>query len=318
MNQPSKLADMRSPLPSSTGDTQISPSLFTGSNNVTLVETVSAERLIARWQTEYQIDIRQELRGVSEILRYRCNDTGVSYFSPRQIAGSDWLYEQLQQIPWYYQEDKWEYRVARRELRQCKSVFEVGCGTGAFLKILKIDGHDASGTELNQQAAAQARHAGLDVSVQPLGTVSKKFDAVCCFQVLEHVVDPASLIRGMAELTKSGGKIVFAVPNSDGFVNLGYDLLQYPPHHMSWWTAGNFRSMSSLFPIRLEKVVVEPLAEEHIEIYLKWNMWYLRERSGYYYWILNGKLIPIYRRLLKAGLRRFLTGHSLYAQFERL
>jgi 2-polyprenyl-3-methyl-5-hydroxy-6-metoxy-1,4-benzoquinol methylase len=322
MNYRSDPAGTRHSIASQGDQTHVARSLLSGSDNVTLIETVSAEKLITCWQTEFQIDITKELNGVPEIFKYRCNDTGLSYFSPKNIAGSDWFYEQLELIPWYYQKDKWEYRIARHELRQCESVFEVGCGTGEFLKILGEDAHDVAGIELNGRAAALARQADLNVSDESLdqvGTIHKEeFDAVCSFQVLEHVSDPASFIRTMIGLVKPGGRLVFAVPNSGGFEGLGYDLLQNPPHHMSWWTADCFRSLPSLFPIGLEKILAEPLAREHIENYLLWHIRHLRERSRHYRWIFNWITLRIYRRFLMAGLRRFCTGHALYAQFVKL
>jgi SAM-dependent methyltransferase len=155
--------------------------------------------LIGSWQSEFQIDITNELQGLSNILQYRCNDTGLICFTPGTVAGSQWLYEQLQLVPWYYQKDRWEHRIARRELQQCKSVFEAGCGTGEFLKILREDAHDVAGVELNLNAAAHARQAGLNVWDGLLDQVSathkEEFDAVCSFQVLEHVPDPASFIQ---------------------------------------------------------------------------------------------------------------------------
>jgi len=211
---------------------------LTGSDNVTLIERVPSERLIARWQSCFSIDITDELPNVPEILKYRCNDTGLIYFTPLHAAGSERLYGQPQLIPWYYQKDKWEYRIASLELRRCRSIFEVGCGTGEFRKIAGRDGHEVIGTELNSRAAAQARDAGLNVIEQPLSQLcaihKESFDAVCGFQVLEHVSDPASFTRAALEVVRPGGRLALAVPNSTGCVGLGYDLLQYSPHHMSW------------------------------------------------------------------------------------
>lgn len=294
----------------------------TGSENVTLLETIPAERLIAWWQSEFSIDVTNQFHEVFNIWKSRCNDSGLIYFGPDTVVGIESLYQQLQRFPWYYQDDKWEYQIARRNLRWSKSVFEFGCGTGRFLHLLAHDGHEVAGVELNKCAAAQAREAGLNVFEESAAEVNGKlkgpFDAVCGFQVLEHVSNPGNFIRGAIKLAKRGGKLLFVVPNSAGFEGLGYDLLQYPPHHMSWWTPNCFRALQEFFPLRLEKLVSEPLAPSHIDSYLAWNARYWCERSSSYRLIFNRMTLPIYRRCLSRGLRRFSTGHALYAEFTRL
>jgi 2-polyprenyl-3-methyl-5-hydroxy-6-metoxy-1,4-benzoquinol methylase len=297
-------------------------SLLTGSDNISLIERIPSQRLITSWLSELSIDIRDELHSVPEIRKYRCNDTGLMFFTPPHAAGSEWLYQQLQMIPWYYQRDRWEYGIACRELRRCRSIFEVGCGTGEFLKIARRDGHEVAGTELNSRAAAQAREAGLNVTEQPLGQLcamnKEAFDAVCAFQVLEHVADPATFIETALKIVRPGGRMAFAVPNSAGYVGLGYDLLQNPPHHMSWWTVACFRSLSNLFPIRIERIIVEPLARINVQNYLEWYMRSARQRSPRYSWIFSQKALRVYRKCLSTVLGRLCTGHSLYAQFVKV
>jgi SAM-dependent methyltransferase len=272
----------------------------TGSENVTLLGTIPAAQLIAWWQSEFSIDITNQFHEIFNIWKYRCNDSELIYFRPDSVAGLDSLYQQLQKISWYYQNDKWEYGIARRDLRWSKSVFEFGCGTGGFLRLLAHDGHEVAGVELNKRAAAQARAAGLNVSGESAAELNSK------------------LKEASIKLVKRGGKLLFAVPNSAGFEGLGYDLLQYPPHHMSWWTPNCFRALQRFFPLRLEKLLKEPLARAHIDSYLAWNARYWRQRSSSYRLIFNRMTLPVYRRCLSSGLRRFSTGHALYAEFTRL
>lgn len=101
---------------------------LTGSENTALFETIPVERLIAWWQSEFSIDVAKQFHEVFNIWKYRCNDSGLICFGPDSVASIDGLYQQLQRLPWYYQNDKWEY--ARRDLRRSKSVFDFGCWHG--------------------------------------------------------------------------------------------------------------------------------------------------------------------------------------------
>jgi len=296
-------------------------SVLTGSGNVTLLEEIPAARLIASYRKEYAIDVAGGFAGVDTVSRYRCNDTGLAFFTPAAIAAAGEFYEHLQQLPFYYRAEKWEYPLACAGLRGSAAVLEVGCGAGHFLKFARRNGLPVQGIELNAQAAAQAAAAGLDVSNQSLDGLrraGRRFDAICAFHVLEHVPDPGAFIRDIVSLTRAGGKIVFAVPNSAGYEGLGYDLLQYPPHHMSLWTPTVFRALPSLYPVRLDKLVCERLAGDHVRDYVAWNVRDFRRHSPRFRWVLNRVTIPVIRWLLRAGLRKICTGHAVYVQFTKI
>ena len=226
-----------------------------------------------------------------------------------------------QKISVYYESDRWEHRIARRELRRCKSVCELGCGTGVFLPSLVRYGHEVAGVELNPLAAAQAREVGLNVleSRAQSPTVNSKehlmryVPSKCWNKCPTQQASSEQRLK----LVKRRGKLIFAVPNADGL--RGSAPISFNIHRtMCRGGRAIVSELGDLFPLRLEKVLSEPLARDHIDIYLAWNARHLRQRSGSYRLIFNRVTIPIYRRLLSRGLRRFSTGHALYAQFTCL
>ena len=102
----------------------ISP--ITGKNDVTLLETIDTKKLADAWHKQFGISITDEIKGCQELRLYRCNHTGLKYFEPKFIAGSNKLYEKLQGLDWYYMPDKWEHYLALRFLKAGMRILEIG------------------------------------------------------------------------------------------------------------------------------------------------------------------------------------------------
>lgn len=102
------------------------------------------------------------------------------------------------------------------------TLLDVGCGSGAFLARMRDAGYAVQGLEVDAEAVAAARAAGLSVAHGTLddgvleltgGAGPRHFDVVTAWHVLEHVHEPVSFLRRAAAHLKPGGRLVVATPN---------------------------------------------------------------------------------------------------------
>jgi SAM-dependent methyltransferase len=96
------------------------------------------------------------------------------------------------------------------------AVFEMGCGNGLMLQMLRRRGWRTVGSERTEAAARIARETrGLVVVSGGLDAIdpSARFHLILLNQVLEHLADPAETLGKLAAMLKPGGKLIIGVPN---------------------------------------------------------------------------------------------------------
>ncbi len=104
-----------------------------------------------------------------------------------------------------------------------KRVLDVGCGGGILSESMFFKGADVTGVDLGEKALNVAKLHQLEsgakvdyqyISVEALASQQpKSFDVVTCMEMLEHVPDPASIIKACATLVKPGGAVFFSTIN---------------------------------------------------------------------------------------------------------
>jgi SAM-dependent methyltransferase len=95
------------------------------------------------------------------------------------------------------------------------TVLDVGCSDGQFGGLLRRQGHRVTGVDLVKHHGVGER---LDEFVEadvsnglPAGTAS--YDVIIAGDILEHVVDPATLLKDIRDHLAPGGEILVSVPN---------------------------------------------------------------------------------------------------------
>ena len=105
-----------------------------------------------------------------------------------------------------------------------RRVLDVGCGGGILADAMARRGAQVLGIDLAAKplkvAQLHALEAGTqgveyrEVAAEALAQeMPSAFDVVTCMEMLEHVPDPAAIVRACAQLVKPGGAIFFSTIN---------------------------------------------------------------------------------------------------------
>lgn len=129
-----------------------------------------------------------------------------------------------------------------KRLSSGSRALDIGCGTGEFIQYLKKNGFDPVGIEPSADAAIIAGSKNLEVynlNVEDFPSrckskTSDTFDIVTLINVLEHVPDPANIVKIVKKILNPGGIVCIRVPND-------FNALQIPAKKQlgkkEWWVA---------------------------------------------------------------------------------
>ncbi|MDH5444547.1 MAG: bifunctional 2-polyprenyl-6-hydroxyphenol methylase/3-demethylubiquinol 3-O-methyltransferase UbiG [Gammaproteobacteria bacterium] len=113
--------------------------------------------------------------------------------------------------------------IDRRVGLKDKIVADVGCGGGILSESMAQRGAVVTGIDMGKAPLSVAQlhklESGVEVDYRQ-GTAEElaaekpeQFDVVTCLEMLEHVPDPASVIKACADLVKPGGHVFFSTIN---------------------------------------------------------------------------------------------------------
>jgi SAM-dependent methyltransferase len=147
------------------------------------------------------------------------------------------------------------HRVLLRKIAELSptSFLDAGCGEGfvADLLLRQLPGLQLTGFDFNPEAVAVAQTKVQNATFQTASIFEipfpdRSFDVVGCFEVLEHLPDPAAALRELARV--SSRAVVLSVPHEPYFclanVARGKNLKVRPrgsdPDHRNFWTRRAF------------------------------------------------------------------------------
>jgi len=104
-----------------------------------------------------------------------------------------------------------------------KHVIDIGCGGGILSESMARKGATVTGIDLGEKALKVADLHSLESGVpvrykliaaeEMAAQEAGQYDVVTCMEMLEHVPDPAAIVRACAALVKPGGQVFFSTLN---------------------------------------------------------------------------------------------------------
>jgi 2-polyprenyl-3-methyl-5-hydroxy-6-metoxy-1,4-benzoquinol methylase len=285
--------------------------------NAEPIEEFSSKVIVDLYQQSLKLDVRRYFDGVDKVLLCRCQDTLYRFYYP-SISGDESFYSDLQSTGSYYRDWNWENSVAAGYLSPNCALLEVGCGTGSFLERVKSRCASVSAIEYNPGLIEIVKNKGILICNESIQEHAKshegKYDVICAFQVLEHVPEVNSFIKGTLSCLKKGGNLIFSVPNSNPYLfrHDKYHVLNLPPHHVGLWDKTALANLSNVFDMEVEAVRVEPLYAMKHQLSI---IGHHRQNEAL---IKTAELIPIFvEKIMKRTVGRFFQGRNLVGVFTK-
>lgn len=110
------------------------------------------------------------------------------------------------------------FRDVTRHFRPTDRLLDVGCGTAWLAEHFA----DYVGVDGSEDAVNAAREHGREALVHrvedPLPFPDASFDAVVAKDLLEHVLDPAAVVREIGRVLRPGGRVFASAPDAQRWV----------------------------------------------------------------------------------------------------
>ncbi|MFT7667378.1 MAG: 2-polyprenyl-3-methyl-5-hydroxy-6-metoxy-1,4-benzoquinol methylase [Planctomycetota bacterium] len=165
-----------------------------------------------------------------------CLDCGLTYVSPQlapealinEVYGADYWSSENPRTHGYgdYRGDQdlirktFERRwsALQRFFPEPGRALDVGCATGSFLQLLRMQGWEVTGLEPSLPIALCAREqlgaeVVLNLTLEAAKLPEKSFDIVTLWDVLEHLPDPKAALIKVRRMLRPSGRLVIETQN---------------------------------------------------------------------------------------------------------
>jgi SAM-dependent methyltransferase len=259
------------------------PCPITGEPGAELIQTVRAGFLARLWEIEFKADARPSFKGVEEFELWRSR-TGLMYFAPA-LEGDEGFYRAFYGFlgPKLFSPKaslREEFRLAATYIGAGSRVLDVGCGHGGFRLAVPHAEYLGLDPFFAGDGVDWARCESLS---DHLASYNCAYDAVCAFEVLEHVEQPARMFGQMVQAVKPGGLVIAGVPHApSAATRIPNFLINAPPHHLSWWSEKALETLAMREELSVEAIHVIGWSDLESIIYWIERCSFLRCKDAYF------------------------------------
>jgi 2-polyprenyl-3-methyl-5-hydroxy-6-metoxy-1,4-benzoquinol methylase len=218
---------------------------------------------------------------------YECSNCGLVFLS--RSALPEGFYEQSGMHSGDPQPiDKWLRDTDRDDARRFRylseaminrDVLDFGCGAGGFLLKARTRARHVAGIELEARLQPHFQAAGVEVfrDIDELPS-DQYFDLITAFHVVEHLEDPAGMLRQLASRLREGGKIIIELPSSTDALLTLYENVLFS--EFTYWSCHLFLFNAANLPLLVHKAGLKLEYLKQIQRY---------PLSNHLHWLAKGK-----------------------------
>jgi 2-polyprenyl-3-methyl-5-hydroxy-6-metoxy-1,4-benzoquinol methylase len=176
--------------------------------------------------------------------------------------------------------DDWRrYKMLEQKIIN-KSILDIGCGSGGFLKYSQLCTPYVAGVEIEERMISHlSHHSSINIYSSIEQIPSKEiYDFITMFHVLEHIQDPELFLSKIKCHMRENTKLIIEVPNVDDALISLYNNLSFKKHY--FWSCHLI-----LYNNITLKGVIEKSGNFKVEKTMQIQRYPL---ANHIYWILKG------------------------------
>jgi len=204
--------------------------------------------------------------------------------------------------------------------RESIDLLDVGCGDGWMLYLFKLADPKrikTFGIDINEEVCAAARSRGHTVfyGLFEDAEFDQQFDVINLSNVIEHVTDPAAVVKKSYASLRKGGILILETPNRDSwdarFFEKGLWGSYHIPRHFTFFNPATINRLGSQAELRLAEIRFTPAPTQWV-----WTMHnFFVGKQGGLYRVLARVFEP--RDCFAGGIKPFLL-LGLFTVFDWL
>ena len=294
------------------------------------IRNITCELIISK--TNAYFDSNIPISNFNNYALWKCSETGLEFSWP-PIPGDEEYYKWLGSQAKYYPNERWEWGIVSGRLNISDKIADIGGGDGKFAQFLgERFKSNLRIIDLSNSAVHNCKRLGYTADCLDICNIRQRsdlyfeaYDVITCFHCLEHVPDPLLFLKSLSNLLKPTGTLYISTPLSPmHFECIWFDILNYPPHHMTRWNSRSFIRLAEINNLDIE-LIHEPAASfiSRCAITFRLSKIGVNCKITKFYLLLNMIVCPIltikilYHQLFISRYNGKIVGNSILAIFRK-